>query len=1020
MADLIVVCSRDLHNARLSLYAQHHTAKPFSSSLFILLGVVWILQPQSKVELNCSESHIHIVENIILLLLHNIFTHIALHTHILAFILARKSNAAMESLSEEQLREQGQQIQPQLKQTRPTAEQLVAIAAANTQKKKRKAPERFDQEMEHPLRRPEAPQSTGVHNRLFLPSSSTASQQQGQAINSAEPSSNSHKDPATALAPDHNDQNQELLISEANPDQANTDLRQQLREEIRKEMELEWESRLANRTLETDNRWRKKWKEALKEIENNHMQRVKEVEKYYKKKLAEAVPHGEGDSRSTKALHEEIDKLKKRLAKGPGLIKAAEERGRREGELDGYNKLSLNPDLKPSQDRENFDYLMKEKNKELADVKAARDSWFDDARKFSEKTNAEIRNKDQEIQRLQAQLETQPAQQPIAPDNMDALITEGRALQVRFDNQTLELLTLRQDYNQQADNLVNLITLVEKKSEESSEYKRQIGSKLVELSLHSEELRKRTEEVSSLRRENDRKSVELHDIKEELAKAWGQLKKQRGEHYENWLELGVYERQIRAQFKEIANLRARHRQVEEHSAKISRTYVRHGDSESSHQEKDGIIASLRELLDKPNHHQPTQPDHEEAKHLKKRLAKSESKLAKSESRLNAALSQNASLQNQYGIEKALNAARGKLRIARTQASISWSHLEHARSVLDEQNAALADVSLDKPALDTRVRELEAQLGRAISTLGANRTQLKEAGEKAAELVTANRRVAELEAEKAEMKSQDTNFGPKSMPPEFYSDAAPPPTKRFGKYRHKPSPANETRDEHRQKESASDDVFRRVLGIKKAETDEEKMFQPLRIPPATVKAILEKIKASKRPTIESPAIIVSELIGVPVEIAQVIIRSMMFREPTHPATRQLIAAELLLGVSSDVAEEVTANPEGIVATLKKRQQGTQTESLPTQQVVPIKIRSKSQVPWYLQRNSSFWITLCSLFAVFLAFGFPDSLPADLIVARTTALARVARPTEDGWWLDELVEPLQELISEFREAAGGNDW
>lgn len=926
----------------------------------------------------------------------------------------------MENLSEKKLREQGQQINPQLKQTRPNAEQLAAIAAANTQTKKRKAPERFDQEMEHQPRRPEAPLSTGVHNRLFLPSSSTVSQQQGQIINSAEPSSNSHKDPATALAPDHNHDNQEMLISEANPDQANTDLRQRLREEIRKEMELEWESRLANRTLETDNRWRKKWKEALKEIENNHMQRLKEVEEYYKKKLAEVVLYGEDDNTSTKALHEEIGKLKKRLEKGPGLIKAAEERGRREGELDGFNKLSLNPDLKPSQDRENFDYLMKEKNKELAEVKAARDSWFADARKFSEKTNADIRNKDQEIQRLQAQLETQPTQQPIAPENMHALITEGRALQFRFDNQTLELLTLRQNYNQQADNLVNLTILLEEKSEESSEYKRQLGSKLVELSLHSEELRKGTEEVSSLRRENERKSVELHDIKEELAKAWGQLKKQRGEHYENWLELGVYERQIRAQSKEISSLRARHRQVEENSAKISRVNARHGDSESSHQEKDGIIASLRELLDKSNHHQLTQSDHEEAKHLKRRLAKSESKLVKSESRLNAALSHNASLQNQSRIEKALKTARGKLRIARTQASISWSHFKDARAVLDEQNAALAAISLDKPALDTRVRELEVQLGRAISTLEANRTQLKEAEEKAAELVTANQRVAELEAEKPEMKSRDTNFGPKSMPPEFYSDAAPPPINRFGKYRHKPSPANETRDAHRQKESVSDDVFRRVLGIKKAETDEEKMFQPLRIPHETVKAILEKIKASKRPTIDSPAIIVSELIGVPVEIAQVIIRSMMFRGPAHPAARQLIAAELLLGVPSDVAE-VTANPEGIVTTLNKRQQGTQTESLPTQQVVPIKKRSKSQIPRYLQRNSWFWIIHCSLLVAFLAFGFPDSLPAELIVARTTALARVAQPTEDGWWLDKLVEPLQELISEFREAGDwGNDW
>lgn len=153
----------------------------------------------------------------------------------------------------------------------------------------------------------------------------------------------------------------------------------------------------------------------------------------------------------------------------------------------------------------------------------------------------------------------------------------------------------------------------------------------------------------------------------------------------------------------------------------------------------------------------------------------------------------------------------------------------------------------------------------------------------------------MEAEKAEMKIQDrsfttfTNSGPKSMPPEFYVNAEPLPSTRSGKYRREPSPANETREERRQKESASDDVLRRVLGINKAETDEEKMFQFLRIPRATAKAILEKIKASKRPTIESPAIIVSELIGVPVDIAQVIIRSMMFRGPADSAASQLIAA-----------------------------------------------------------------------------------------------------------------------------------
>lgn len=676
---------------------------------------------------------------------------------------------AMEKLSETQRHEQGQQIQAQPWRPQPSAEQLSVVAAQN--KKKRKAPELSNLLVEDPLPRPESPQSTGVHNQLSL--------KQGQAIN---------------LAPNYHKHNPDILMSEVSPDQANTELRQQLRKEIRKKMETEWESKLAEKPLDVENLWRNKLRKKAKEVEleteylcgKKRKQKIEEVVTHYKKKLEEAESHRNNDD--MRALREEIDKLKKRLEKGPSLIKAAEERGRREGELEGYNKISLNPDLKPSQDRQNFDYLMKEKHKELADVKAARDSLFNDARKFGEETNAKIRARDQEIQRLQAELQAQPTQQPRAPDNTNALIAEGRALQVRFDSQMQELHSLRENYDQQATNMIKLLDLFQKKSEESSNHERQSDIKSKELSLQSEELRRSTEEVSSLRRENNQKCVQLKEISEQLAKTWGQLKQQRGEHYKNWLELGVYERQIKAQSNEIASLRARHQRVEVQSEETASLRSRHGDSKFSKQgeEKDRIIASLRELLHKSNPHQSTIYSQEEAKLLRRRLAKGDSKLVESESRLNAALIENASLrQNQDRIKKAMKVARDKGRMARTQASISWSHLEHAGRILSEQNAALAAVWLDKLARDNRVSELEAQLGWAVSTLEYNLTQLKDAEGKAAELITANGRVAELEAEKEEMKSQDrrrTKSGPEATPPEFFSDAETVPIKRFGKYR----------------------------------------------------------------------------------------------------------------------------------------------------------------------------------------------------------------------------------------------
>lgn len=180
------------------------------------------------------------------------------------------------------------------------------------------------------------------------------------------------------------------------------------------------------------------------------------------------------------------------------------------------------------------------------------------------------------------------------------------------------------------------------------------------------------------------------------------------------------------------------------------------------------------MLDESNSHQSTKYGQEEAERLRRRPAKRDSKLAEGESRLNAALVENASLrQNQDRIKKATKFAWDKVRMARKQASISWSHLKHAERILNEQNEALTAVWFEKSALDKNLRELEAQLGRSISTLEDNRTQLKDTEEKPAKLLTANRRVADMEAENKEMKSQDrrqNNSGPKAMLPKFFSDA----------------------------------------------------------------------------------------------------------------------------------------------------------------------------------------------------------------------------------------------------------
>lgn len=101
-----------------------------------------------------------------------------------------------------------------------------------------------------------------------------------------------------------------------------------MREQLLKEMEALWESKVAERTLDVEKFCRRK-RDGRRKI----------VEDYWKQKLVEAQSNGKDNK--TNELYDEIEILKKKLEKGPGLIKAAEERGKRHGELDGFNKFSL-------------------------------------------------------------------------------------------------------------------------------------------------------------------------------------------------------------------------------------------------------------------------------------------------------------------------------------------------------------------------------------------------------------------------------------------------------------------------------------------------------------------------------------------------------------------------------------------------------------------------------------------------------------------------------------------------------
>ncbi len=497
----------------------------------------------------------------------------------------------MENISGEQRSEQGEQTPTQTTRPRPqpTAEQLARFAAADHKtKQKRKAQEPFALGVEAPTRRTQAPpQSSGIHNQRFLPPASPGMQQQEQTTISG----NQH------------------FQSQASAATLPTNPGQNLREEIRKELELVHKSNLAKRTAEVEAVWRAKRDERTKEVEN-----------YWKGKLEEAISQRTDDK--MRELSEEIEKLKGRLEKGPALIKAAEERGRRQGELDGYNKLSLNPELKPSQDRLNFDFLMKEKDKQLADMMMARTNWFSDTKKYSEEMSAKLREKDQEIMRLLAQIQVQPPQQSMGQENTDALMAEGQALQAKFENQAQDLVSLQRSCSQQANIIANLTTQLNENSQESRNSEQQLGIRSAELSVMSEELKKATKEVSSLRRESDHKSAELNESNGEMAKKSEEIEKLREGRHHDSEKLSNYKRQVESQAKEIARIQSSH-----------------SDSEASNQEKDRKIASLRELLDNSKSRQSASSNQE-------RVGRLEKQLAESQALLQVERSENASLRDQ--------------------------------------------------------------------------------------------------------------------------------------------------------------------------------------------------------------------------------------------------------------------------------------------------------------------------------------------------------------------------------------
>lgn len=297
-----------------------------------------------------------------------------------------------------------------------------------------------------------------------------------------------------------------------------------------------------------------------------------------------------------------------------------------------------------------------------------RTNWLKDTNNYSEEMSAKLREKDQEIMRLLAQVQVQPHQLSMGQENTDALMAEGQALQAKFENQAQDLVSLQQSCNQQANTIANLTAQLNENSQESRNCEQQLGIRSAELSVMSEELKRATKEVSSLRRESDHKSTELNESNGEMANKSEEIEKLREGRHHDSEKLSNYERQVESQAKEIARIRSSN-----------------SDSEASNQEKDRKIASLRELLGNSKSHQSANSNQE-------RVGLLEKQLAESQALLEVERSENASLRDQ-------------------QAQSEPEHLPENLPAEPERGTAKVDAKLARAMLEQEREKIEADNSR---------------------------------------------------------------------------------------------------------------------------------------------------------------------------------------------------------------------------------------------------------------------------------------------------------------------
>lgn len=659
----------------------------------------------------------------------------------------------------------------------------------------------------------------------------------------------------------------------------NQALRTEITEEPAGEMSPIWERKLAAEVQKARDETRRSVEQTL----------ASNMQLMIHKAMADGRSEGKvGMQAKLDEAEERVEAMRKKL--DPAKVKAAYNRGVRDGGIAGYNKYSLNPETKPSDDRLAFEQILQEKDKTI------------------KSQQRELNERQHRIEHLERQANVPTSQHP-SPQQGQHLSNE-------------QIQNAQNQFHAHSQELVNVKCQNEQMRADLNNWQVQWGLITTDLAKWQNGCSLKSEQLSTCQRQLDQSISNLGQSMRELeeSKEEGERKTGKLSHFQNQLkqkaeELGNYQLQLERQSAELEKAGTlaieQAAAIKRQGAEIHRLNLR----------LEGV------QIQKCQTSSPPKPIIDEAEISEASILKDD--LARTEAQLNAAQMEIVVLHEkriktvQYcsAIKREARQMKTSLQIGTTKNSglevevnRLASKLQEVKTQLEQKDVALATASGEYLKLQKTHNDVVTLCQQLASDLESKQNELDRAIGKMVDLRALERKVDGLNSLIEGLERQKSSLladlpevggfiltGNRGWRTTQRQVGMQRPT------REPPSAASLQED----KESKKDDP-------KEAISEEEAMFRFLHIPLVEGKAILTNLEKSERPSKEAPALIAAELIGAPVQIIKNIIGSMRFR-PDHPNSKQLIAAGLL-ELPEDIVNKILTNREGTIAALSKPPQG----------------------------------------------------------------------------------------------------